>query len=107
MGWSEGGYVAAFLGTYTNRFRAVSVGAGVSDWLTYYVNTDITPFTRQYLKATPWDDPAIYQKSSPITYVSQAKTPVLIQHGDQDRRVPIPNAYECARRLKITKYRSK
>lgn len=99
MGWSEGGYVSAFLATYCDRFRAVSVGAGVSDWLTYYVNTDITPFTRQYLKATPWDDPEIYRKSSPITYVNRAQTPVLIQHGDMDRRVPIPNAYELRQAL--------
>ena len=99
MGWSEGGYVAAFLATATDRFRAVSVGAGVSDWMTYYVNTDITPFTRQYLKATPWDDPEIYRSASPITYINQAKTPVLIQHGDMDRRVPIPNAYELRQAL--------
>ena len=99
MGWSQGGYISAFLGTYTDRFRAVSVGAGISDWLTYYVNTDITPFTRQYLKATPWADPEAYRRASPITYINRAKTPVLIQHGDQDRRVPIPNAYELRQAL--------
>ena len=65
MGWSEGGYISAFLTTHTDRFKAISVGAGISDWMTYYVNTDITPFTRQYLHATPWDDPAIYAKTSP------------------------------------------
>ena len=58
MGWSQGGYISAFLTTHDSaRFKAVSVGAGISDWMTYYVNTDIHPFTRQYLKATPWDDP--------------------------------------------------
>jgi dipeptidyl aminopeptidase/acylaminoacyl peptidase len=99
MGWSEGGYISAFLGTYTDRFRAVSVGAGISDWLTYYVNTDITPFTRQYLKATPWADPEAYRRASPITYINRAKTPMLIQHGDEDKRVPIPNAYELRQAL--------
>lgn len=99
MGWSEGGYISAFITTTSNRFQAVSVGAGISDWTTYYVNTDITPFTRQYLKATPWDDPAIYAKTSPITYVAGAKTPTLIQHGGADRRVPIPNAYELRQAL--------
>ena len=54
MGWSQGGYISAFLTTHDSaRFKAVSVGAGISDWMTYYVNTDITPFTRQYLKSTP------------------------------------------------------
>ncbi len=56
MGWSQGGYISAFLTTTTDRFAAISVGAGISNWVTYYVSTDIHPFTRQYLKATPWED---------------------------------------------------
>ena len=100
MGWSQGGYISAFLATHTDRFKAISVGAGISDWTTYYVNTDITPFTRQYLKATPWDDPEIYARTSPITTIRQAKTPTLIQHGEADRRVPIPNGYELYRGLR-------
>jgi dipeptidyl aminopeptidase/acylaminoacyl peptidase len=100
MGWSQGGYISAFITCYSDRFKAVSVGAGISDWMTYYVNTDIHPFTRQYLKATPWEDPEIYRKTSPITYVSRAQTPTLIQHGDQDKRVPPPNAFELYQALK-------
>ena len=99
MGWSQGGYISAFLTTTSQRFKAISVGAGISDWMTYYVSTDIHPFTRQYLKSTPWSDPAIYATTSPITYVKQAKTPTLIQHGELDRRVPIANAYELYQAL--------
>ena len=94
MGWSQGGYISAFLATTSDAFRAISVGAGISDWMTYYVNTDIHGFTRRYLKATPWDDPEIYATTSPITYITGASTPTLIQHGEFDRRVPIPNAYQ-------------
>ncbi len=100
MGWSQGGYISAFITTYSDRFKAVSVGAGISDWMTYYVNTDIHPFTRQYLKSTPWEDTEIYRKTSPITYVNKAKTPTLIQQGDQDKRVPPPNSYELYQALK-------
>ena len=100
MGWSQGGYISAFITTFSDRFKAVSVGAGISNWTTYYVNTDIHPFTRQYLKATPWDDPEIYRKTSPISYVKTARTPTLIQHGEFDKRVPIPNAYELYQALK-------
>jgi dipeptidyl aminopeptidase/acylaminoacyl peptidase len=100
MGWSEGGYISAFITCFSDRFKAVSVGAGISDWMTYYVNTDIHPFTRQYLKATPWEDPEIYRKTSPITYVNRAKTPTLIQQGDQDKRVPPPDSYELYQALK-------
>jgi dipeptidyl aminopeptidase/acylaminoacyl peptidase len=99
MGWSEGGYISAFITTSSDRFKAVSVGAGISDWTTYYVNTDITPFAPQYLHATPWDDPEIYRKTSPITYIAHAKTPTLIQQGSADRRVPVPNSFELRQAL--------
>jgi len=101
MGWSQGGYISAFLTTrHSDRFKALSVGAGISDWMTYYVNTDIHPFTRQYLKANPWDDPKIYADTSPMTYIKQAKTPTLIQHGEDDARVPIPNAFQLYQGLR-------
>lgn len=99
MGWSEGGYISAFITTSSDRFKAVSVGAGISDWMTYYANTDITPFTPQYLHANPWDDPEIYAKTSPIHYIAKAKTPMLIQHGGSDRRVPIANGFELRQAL--------
>lgn len=100
MGWSQGGYISAFLTTNSTAFKAISVGAGISNWMTYYVNTDIHPFTRQYLKATPWSDEAIYKKTSPMTNINLAKTPTLIQHGEFDRRVPIANAYELLQGLR-------
>ncbi|KPV42950.1 S9 family peptidase [Alicyclobacillus ferrooxydans] len=100
MGWSQGGYISAFCTTFSRRFRAVSVGAGISNWVTYYVNTDIHPFTRHYLGDTPWRDPEVYRKTSPMTYIEQAATPTLIQHGDKDSRVPLPNAFELYQGLK-------
>lgn len=101
MGWSQGGYISAFLTTAESaRFKAASVGAGISNWMTYYVNTDIHPFTRMYLRSTPWDDPQIYAKTSPMTYIKNARTPTLIQHGQNDARVPLPNAYELHQGLR-------
>jgi dipeptidyl aminopeptidase/acylaminoacyl peptidase len=99
MGWSQGGYISAFLTTSSDRFAAISVGAGISNWATYYYNTDITPFTINYLGNDPADDPEIYLKTSPMSYIKQARTPTLIQHGELDRRVPIPNAYELRQGL--------
>jgi dipeptidyl aminopeptidase/acylaminoacyl peptidase len=99
MGWSQGGYISAFLTTSTDRFVAISVGAGISNWATYYYNTDITPFTIHYLGNDPAEDPAIYAKTSPMNYIKKARTPTLIQHGEFDRRVPIANAYELRQGL--------
>ena len=99
MGWSQGGYISAFLTTSTDRFVAISVGAGISNWATYYYNTDITPFTINYLGNDPAEDPEIYVKTSPMSYIKTAKTPSLIQHGEFVRRVPIANAYELRQGL--------
>ncbi|MGB7337352.1 MAG: S9 family peptidase, partial [Phototrophicaceae bacterium] len=107
MGWSQGGYISAFITTYSDRFKAVSVGAGISNWMTYYVNTDVHPFTINYLSATPWDDPDIYAKTSPMTYIKNAQTPTLIQHGENDKRVPVPNAFELHQGLLDQGVRSK
>jgi len=107
MGWSQGGYISAFLTTHTHIFKAISVGAGISDWETYYVSTDITPFTRQYLKATPWEDRAIYEKTSPMAAINQASTPTQIQHGELDTRVPVSDAHELYRGLQDRKIPSR
>jgi len=100
MGWSQGGYISAFCSTYSDRFKAISVGGGISDWITYYVNTDIPQSITMYLGDNPWNDPEIYAKTSPITYIKSACTPTLIQHGEEDAGVPAPNAYELYQGLR-------
>ncbi|MGE7688554.1 S9 family peptidase [Lysinibacillus sp. NPDC097214] len=94
MGWSNGGYISAFCSTFSSRFKAISVGGGITNWSSHYVNTDIPYFIRMYLGNTPWNDQEIYTKTSPMTYIKSACTPTLIQHGEKDARVPITNAYE-------------
>jgi dipeptidyl aminopeptidase/acylaminoacyl peptidase len=94
MGWSFGGYITAFAGTNSDRFKAISVGAGVTDWRTYDTGSDMRWLARGYLGATPFADPEIYRRNSPISFIRQAKTPTLIDHGDVDPRVPIDNAYQ-------------
>ncbi|WP_155591191.1 alpha/beta hydrolase family protein [Lysinibacillus cavernae] len=100
MGWSNGGYISAFCSTFSNRFKAISVGGGITNWSTHYVNTDIPYFIRMYLGNDPWNDPEIYTKTSPMTYIKSACTPTLIQHGERDARVPTPNAYELYQGLR-------
>lgn len=100
MGWSQGGYISAFATTHSHRFRAVSVGAGISDWYTYHIANDIPQFTTHYLSGTPFKNRDLYLKTSPMTKISEAKTPTLIQHGAKDQRVPLANATELYRGLK-------
>ncbi|WP_152658534.1 S9 family peptidase [Oceanobacillus sp. CFH 90083] len=100
MGWSNGGYISAFCSTFSSRFKAISVGGGITNWRANYVNTDIPYFIRTYLGNTPWNDPEIYAETSPMTYIKSANTPTLIQHGEIDARVPVVNAYELYQGLR-------
>ena len=100
MGWSQGGYISAFAGLHSDRFKAVSVGAGIADWYTYHISNDIPDFTVDYLSSSPFRDRDLYVKTAPISNLANAKTPMLIQHGTEDRRVPLSNATELYRGLK-------
>ena len=100
VGMSHGGYLSAFLATYGDRFRAAVMLSGISDWVLNYCSTDTGGWMRQYLQSTPWEDPEIYRTTSPLAYIQQAKTPVLIQHGEADDRAPVANAHALYRGLK-------
>ncbi|MBX3010931.1 MAG: S9 family peptidase [Caldilineaceae bacterium] len=99
MGWSQGGYIAAFAGLHSQRFQAVSVGAGISDWYTYHIANDIPYFTNDYLSGSPFRDRALYQRTAPMSNLAHAHTPMLIQHGADDQRVPLSNGLELYRGL--------
>lgn len=99
LGWSQGGHISAMLATYTDVCTTAIMGAGISDWRTYYYNTDITQFTVEYFGATPFEDPKVYDRTSPVTYLDASDTPVLIQHGENDARVPIENGYQLRQSL--------
>lgn len=99
-GWSQGGYISAFVGLHSDKFAVVSVGAGISDWYTYHVSNDIPDFTVDYLSGSPFRGRELYDKTAPISAIAKAKTPMLIQHGSEDRRVPFSNAMELYRGLK-------
>lgn len=100
MGWSAGGTVTAALVVRTARFKAFSVGAGISDYATYYALSDQPTSPLAYLEATPWDDPEIYDRTGAMRLIKNAATPTLIQHGREDGRVPFANGMQLYRGLK-------
>jgi dipeptidyl aminopeptidase/acylaminoacyl peptidase len=100
MGWSQGGYISAFIGTNSSRFKAVSMGAGVSSWATYYLGNDIRQWAKYYLSGNPLDNPTEYEKTAPISSIKNSEIPFLIQHGENDQRVPLQSALEMYRLLK-------
>jgi dipeptidyl aminopeptidase/acylaminoacyl peptidase len=93
-GWSYGGYMTMWTVTQTNRFKAAVAGAGISDWESYYGENAIDQWMLPYFGASVYDDPKVYEKSSPITFIKNVKTPTLIVVGERDGECPAPQSYE-------------
>lgn len=94
FGWSYGGYMGMWTETQTTRFKAIVAGAGVVNWQSYYGQNKIDTWMLPFFGASVYEDPAVYAKSSPITFIKQSKTPVLILQGELDEEVPAPQAFE-------------
>jgi dipeptidyl aminopeptidase/acylaminoacyl peptidase len=94
MGWSYGGYMAMWAETQTNRFKALVAGAGIVNWQSYYGQNKIDQWMIPFFGASVYEDPAVYAKSSPITFIEHSKTPVLVLQGELDEEVPAPQAFE-------------
>jgi|HubBroStandDraft_4_1064222.scaffolds.fasta_scaffold00009_4 dipeptidyl aminopeptidase/acylaminoacyl peptidase len=94
MGWSYGGYMGMWAETQTARFKAIVAGAGIVNWQSYYGQNKIDQWMVPYFGASVYQDPAVYARSSPITFITQSKTPVLILQGERDEEVPAPQAFE-------------
>ena len=93
-GWSYGGFMTMFAVTQTNRFRAAVAGAGIADWQSYYGENSIDQWMIPYFGASVYDDPAVYAKSSAISFIKQVKTPTLVVVGDRDGECPAPQSFE-------------
>jgi dipeptidyl aminopeptidase/acylaminoacyl peptidase len=101
-GWSQGGFMAAWAVTQTQRFRAAIVGAGVSDWGMMTLTSDLPGFERALGGSVPWDGVGPHRHSvlSPIAFTRAVTTPVLILHGERDTRVPVSQAIGFHRALR-------
>jgi dipeptidyl aminopeptidase/acylaminoacyl peptidase len=103
MGWSGGGHMTNKIITYTNRFKAASSGAGASNWISMYAQSDVRVYRTPWFGANPWEEGApidVYWEHSPLKYVHNVTTPTLILVGEEDLRVPMPQSVEMYRALK-------
>jgi dipeptidyl aminopeptidase/acylaminoacyl peptidase len=100
FGWSYGGYMTMWIDTQTDRFKAISPGAGLPDLYSMYSQTDIHRYlTVFYNTKAPWDNFQEYWDHSAMKFVGNVKTPTMILHGQADTRVPIPQSEEFYRAL--------
>jgi dipeptidyl aminopeptidase/acylaminoacyl peptidase len=101
LGWSAGGHWSNWILTHTDRFKAISTGAGVFNWVSMYGQSD-TQRTRQWYLGDKlyYDDMEHWLRQSPIMYIKNAKTPTMIHVVDNDPRVPRPQSEELHMALK-------
>jgi dipeptidyl aminopeptidase/acylaminoacyl peptidase len=99
MGGSYGGYMTDWIVTQTGRFKAAATMCSVSDISDLYYLSDAGDFTVEYF-GEPWEEAEAYAAHSPITFAAKVTTPLLIQHGENDRRVPIMQAHKFYKALK-------
>ena len=93
-GWSYGGYMTMWTVTQTQRFRAAVAGAGIANWQSYYGENGIDAWMIPYFGASVYANPAVYAKSSPITFINQVRTPTLEVVGEDDIECPAPQTEE-------------
>jgi dipeptidyl aminopeptidase/acylaminoacyl peptidase len=103
MGWSYGGYMTSWTITQTQRFKAASVGAGVTNLMSFTGTSDIPGFLPDYFHGEFWDSVDIYHTRSPMHQIRGVRTPTLIQHGERDERVPLSQGQELYNALKRQK----
>ena len=99
-GWSYGGFMTMWTVTQTNRFHAAVAGAGIANWQSYYGQNLIDQWMIPFFGASVYDDPAVYEKSSPIQFIKKVKTPTLVIVGERDAECPAPQSYEFWHALK-------
>ena len=101
LGWSAGGHWSNWILVQTNRFKALSSGAGTSNWISMYAQSDVQRNRQYYLgNKLPYEDFDAYWNQSPLKYIKNAKTPTMIHVVEGDPRVPSPQSVELHMALK-------
>jgi dipeptidyl aminopeptidase/acylaminoacyl peptidase len=100
MGWSAGGHLSSWTLTQTDRFKAISTGAGAVNWISMYAESDVQGVREFYLGGKPYDAWDNFMNESALKFIKNAKTPTLIHVGEADQRVPKPQSDELYMALK-------
>jgi dipeptidyl aminopeptidase/acylaminoacyl peptidase len=99
MGGSYGGYMVNWAIGHTERFKAAISMFGIFDLRADYSNSRLSRWEHDYTGAYYWEDPEIYRRLSPVSYLEAIRTPTLIIHGDDDDNTSVGNSREIYRAL--------
>ncbi|HLI52069.1 MAG TPA: prolyl oligopeptidase family serine peptidase, partial [Thermomicrobiaceae bacterium] len=101
-GGSYGGIMTNWVIGHTDRFKAAVTQRCCSNYISMYGTDDISfNSSEMTFGAEVWDDPEIYWRLSPITYVADMHTPLLIIHSEEDYRCPMEQAEQLYTSLKV------
>ncbi|HYM82051.1 MAG TPA: S9 family peptidase [Candidatus Limnocylindria bacterium] len=99
-GRSYGGYLTAWAITQTERFDAACVMHGAVELSSFYGQSDVQKYRAFEFQGFPWESPEKWARSSPMTHIKNVRTPTLLLTGEEDRRVPYPQAQQLYRALR-------
>ncbi len=101
LGGSYGGYMTSWVIGHTDRFKAACSERSVNNLLTEEHNSDIASAFEDTIGTSYLDDVAAYTSRSPIAFVREMRTPLLILHSENDLRCPINQAEELFVSLRL------
>ncbi|MCM3785148.1 S9 family peptidase [Neobacillus mesonae] len=100
-GGSYGGFMTNWIVGHTDRFKAAVTQRSISNWISFYGVSDIGFFfTEDQIGGDVWKNTELLWKHSPLAYVENVTTPLLILHGEEDLRCPIEQAEQLFIALK-------
>ena len=103
-GGSGGGLLTNWVVGHTDRFAAAVAQRDIASWTDWWYTADFTLFQPSWFKAPPFLDPEDYKQRSPITYIQNVKTPLMLVLGEADYRTPpAAGGEEMFRALKFLK----
>jgi dipeptidyl aminopeptidase/acylaminoacyl peptidase len=93
-GGSYGGYLTNWIVAHDDRFKAAMTCRSVSDMAILQLTGDISgvDWARQEFDSSPWEEPEFYREASPLTHAANIRTPLLIQHAENDIRTTVAQA---------------
>ena len=100
MGGSYGGFMTMWTVTHSHRFKAAAAGAGIANWISYYGQNGIDQWMVPFFGGTAYDNPAVYDRLSPIRTIKDATTPTFIYVGERDVECPPAQSLEFWHGLK-------
>ncbi len=89
-GGSGGGVLTNWTITQTHRFAAAVSQRSIADWSGFWYSADFTLFNPTWFSGAPWENPTQFAKLSPITYIKNVTTPLMLIEGEADMRTPPP-----------------